>query len=271
MKREEKRSRKKTRLISFKLSFATTVIYVLCLIFTKLSILCLYIRVLTYNRVRLAAKILLAFVLLSHAFILLAVFTTCVPLSAYWDLDPAARAKAYCHPIFMYWLHAALNIITDFLIFMLPLTVLHKIRSPRPEKIALCVVFTLAFSVCVISLVRVVILARDLGSGAVDLTWEAPKASSWNAFEIHMAIVCACLTTMKPLVGRYWPGLLSPYPSALQDGDEEEHRRRQRREGYGETRLSTVDRDQDRGDAETGSNKSGKEHEEVEIVVVKEE
>jgi len=113
------------------------------MIFTKLSILCLYIRVLTYDRVRLAAKILLGIVLVSHIYILTALFTACVPLDAFWDFSK--RETAYCHDISIYWSHAGLNIVTDFLIFMLPLTVIHKIRTTRPQKIALLVIFILAF------------------------------------------------------------------------------------------------------------------------------
>jgi len=111
--------------------------------FTKLSVLCLYIRVLTYDRVRLAAKILLGVVLLSHLYILATLFTACVPLDAFWDF--AKRDTAYCQPMSIYWSHAGLNIVTDFLIFTLPLTVLSKIRTSRPEKWCLGVIFVLAF------------------------------------------------------------------------------------------------------------------------------
>jgi hypothetical protein len=110
---------------------------------TKLSILCLYIRVLTYDYVRLAAKICLGIVLISHAYILATLFTACIPLDAFWDF--AKRPTVYCHGLPYYWSHAGLNIATDFLIFLLPLTVLHKIRSPRPQKIALSIIFLLAF------------------------------------------------------------------------------------------------------------------------------
>jgi hypothetical protein len=130
--------------IFFELSLALSIVYVLTLMFTKLSILCLYIRVLTYGYVRRAAQVMLGVVLVSHLYILATLFTACIPLSAFWDLTPS-RANAYCHPMSIYWSHAGLNIVTDFLIFILPLTVIHKIRTPRPQKIALVVIFLLAF------------------------------------------------------------------------------------------------------------------------------
>jgi hypothetical protein len=34
--------------------------------------------------------------------------------------------------------------------------------------------------------------------------------SHWNCVEVNVAIVCACLMTMKPLICRLWPRLLDP-------------------------------------------------------------
>ena len=129
---------------NFKYSFIVSMLYIFSLTFTKLSILCLYIRVLVYDYVRMAAKILLAIVLITHTYIIITMLTACIPLDAFWDVD--RRLVSYCHGMPVYWSHAGLNIVTDFLIFLLPLTVLHKIRSPRPQKIALAIIFLLAFA-----------------------------------------------------------------------------------------------------------------------------
>jgi len=128
----------------FKYSIVVSVLYIFSLTFTKLSILCLYLRVLAYDYVHTAAKILLGIVLITHTYIIITMLTACIPLSAYWDMDK--RPTAYCHGMPVYWSHAGLNIVTDFLIFLLPLTVLHKIRSPRPQKIALAIILLLAFA-----------------------------------------------------------------------------------------------------------------------------
>lgn len=128
---------------SVQISIIQTIIYLLSLTFTKLSVLCLYIRVLTYDYVRVAAKTLLGIVLISHIYILATLCTACIPFDAFWDFSK--RETAFCQPMSVYWSHAGLNIVTDFLIFMLPLTVMHKIRTPRPQKIALLAIFILAF------------------------------------------------------------------------------------------------------------------------------
>ena len=119
------------------------IIYALGLTFTKLSILCLYIRVLIYDYVRPAAKIVLAIVIISHLWIIIALCTICVPIDAFWDLGK--RPTAYCHPMDVFWSHAGINIVTDFMIFLLPVTVLHKLRIGKGQKVALYFVFLIAF------------------------------------------------------------------------------------------------------------------------------
>ncbi len=128
----------------------------LSLTLAKTSILLLYLRVLSaYRPVLLAARVVLVIVILSHAYILATLLTACIPLDAFWDpfsfiaaqqpgSDGGTRAP-YCHPRSVYWSHAGLNIVTDFMVFVLPLTVLGKIRAPRREKGALVGVFVVAF------------------------------------------------------------------------------------------------------------------------------
>jgi len=106
-------------------------------------VLCLYIRVLTYDYVRLAAKIMMGVVALTHLWIIASIFTGCIPLHAIWD--GARDENTYCHPGSVYWSHSGINITTDFLISLLPLTVLHKLHIPRRQKIALYGVFVLGF------------------------------------------------------------------------------------------------------------------------------
>lgn len=117
--------------------------YTIALFSVKISILCLYLRALKYGYVPLASKVMLAVVAVTHTYILISVFTVCVPLDAFWDTSK--RGTSYCHPFSVFWSHAGLNIGTDFIIFVIPLTVLGKLRIPPRQKVALYSLFVLAF------------------------------------------------------------------------------------------------------------------------------
>ena len=130
-------------MILLQLAFTVNVFYVLCFTFVKISVLCLYLRALNYPYVRVAAKVVLAIVVITQLYIIGTVLSVCQPLDAFWDFSK--RPTAHCHPYSVYWSHAGINIVTDLLICALPLTVMHKLRVPRVQKIALYFVFVLAF------------------------------------------------------------------------------------------------------------------------------
>ena len=41
-----------------------------------------------------------------------------------------------------------------------------------------------------------------------DVTYSLAASSYWSAVEINLAVICACLTTLKPLLARLFPKLL---------------------------------------------------------------
>ena len=64
------------------------------------------------------------------------------------------------------------------------------------------------FSGCIISLVRLYYLRY--GALANDVTRDLAGVSMWSAIELNVAIVCASLMVMKPLVARLFPALFAP-------------------------------------------------------------
>jgi len=65
-------------------------------------------------------------------------------------------------------------------------------------------------SVCVISILRIAtIKSVDFN----DMTYSFTPLAYWGAVEINLAVICACLTTLKPLVDRLFPTLLGSSPA----------------------------------------------------------
>ncbi|KAK0622303.1 hypothetical protein B0T14DRAFT_513648 [Immersiella caudata] len=195
-----------TLTIFLKLAWSMNIIYAVALTSVKISILCLYLRALRYSYVTVATKALLVIVILTHMWIIASLFTVCVPLEAFWDRTKYKYGSTYCHTFDVYWSHAGINIVTDFLIFMLPLTVLRKVRIPKRQQIALGGVFVLAFLVCIISLVRTLQFIHGL-DGPTD-RGTVIKAC-WTMAEVHITVICACLTTINPVLSRWFPRLWS--------------------------------------------------------------
>ena len=59
---------------------------------------------------------------------------------------------------------------------------------------------------------------------STDPSWDSISMTHWNVVEVNVAIVCACLMTLKPLVSKLWPQLLDPSSSGEgQTDSKEEH------------------------------------------------
>lgn len=63
---------------------------------------------------------------------------------------------------------------------------------------------------CIISTVRLVALINIAGQQAYDATYTSARMIYWTTVEVNAAISCACIMTLKPLIQRVFPRLLSP-------------------------------------------------------------
>jgi hypothetical protein len=109
---------------------------------SKISILLLYLHIFTFQWVHRAGQVVLGFVIFTHLYIVCAVFTACIPLQAYWD---ERITGAYCHPQAVWWVNTSLLMVTDFLIFLLPLPVISTLNVSRRQRYALWLIFGLGF------------------------------------------------------------------------------------------------------------------------------
>jgi hypothetical protein len=103
--------------------------------------------------------------------------------------------------------NAALNIVTDIAVAVLPLPVIKTLNLPRAQKLALTFVFCLGGVTCIISLLRLQSLYAV--SVSDDISWDNPMAALWSNLEVSIGIICSCLPTLKTCVMRVFPKIFS--------------------------------------------------------------
>jgi len=211
----------------------------LSLLFTKISILLLYIRILSYQHARYAVYAILAIVILTNGiWTFVTVMTACTPLNAFWD---RTIPDAWCRPLVWWYANTGLHIATDVLLYVLPLPVIVNLHIKLRQKIVLYAVFALGFlyvpplvpssrpsltyphSVCSISVVRLWDLLEE--PKRTDFTYDNVSISYLTVIEINAAIACACCMTLKPFCARFFPrfwGSRSAASGQLQNGDVED-------------------------------------------------
>ncbi|KAL8921475.1 MAG: hypothetical protein Q9172_003980 [Xanthocarpia lactea] len=73
---------------------------------------------------------------------------------------------------------------------------LWRLRTTARQQIILTFIFTLAGFVVLVSIIWVVVLAQLEAS---DVTWNFINAGIWSALEPSMAVICACIPSLRPL------------------------------------------------------------------------
>ncbi|KAK6524936.1 hypothetical protein TWF281_011826 [Arthrobotrys megalospora] len=192
-------------IVSMKFLYASIQTYNLGLTLTKVSILFQYLRLFPVGNVPLACKITAAVVICYGIECFFTGIFTCVPIEGFWNVT---LTTAKCLPKQELWYsNAAINIATDFVIALIPIPVLNTLKIARKQKYILMVIFGLGLFVCVVSILRLHALITLESSQ--DPTWDQAATTRWSCIELNIAIICASLPTLRPVIGKVIPSVLS--------------------------------------------------------------
>ncbi|KAL9582627.1 MAG: hypothetical protein Q9212_003187 [Teloschistes hypoglaucus] len=164
-----------------------SVLYVMGVVFAKLAVLMLLLRIIT---------------------IFLQIFR-CRPFKAAWDAHYAINNHDYkcIDRIKLVIVFGWFNIITDFGLLLLPVPMLVRMHLAWQKKLGLAVVFATGGVVCAMSIIRQVILYRNAMSGKAetDGTWTETPNYTWFQLELNIGILSGCLPILHPLLRRIPP------------------------------------------------------------------
>ncbi|CAG8953055.1 hypothetical protein HYFRA_00003249 [Hymenoscyphus fraxineus] len=175
-------------LVPAEFSYATSIL------FTKYSILAFYWRIFSVRSMMIAVRIMLAITTLWLIGGGTAALLSCVPLQKLWN--PAVPGT--CIKTRTLYIGAAIpNVITDFVILIMPLPYVWHLKISRQKRIGLSLTFIFGGLICVISFIRLVFVFKlDMEE---DLTWNFIDTLIWTAVETFGGIICACLPMLRPL------------------------------------------------------------------------
>jgi hypothetical protein len=188
------------------------IFYKLTINLTKLSILCLYLRIFIQPWFRRTCwSCVIAVSTYALASIIATIFQ-CTPIPHLWD--KTTYPTATCINVTAFWYaNAIYNVITDIVILASVPGVVWKLKLPFRQKLGLTVVFGLGIFVCATSILRMTTLGQS--SKALDLTQGTLLSTMWTTIEASTAIVCACLPMLRTPVQRLVPRL---FPSQAASG-----------------------------------------------------
>ncbi|KAI9787317.1 MAG: hypothetical protein M1816_007665 [Peltula sp. TS41687] len=187
------------------LAWLSQIPYTFAIFFIKFSILLLYLRIFSPSRYLRWAIWMTTFFVFGYciAGTIIAIFP-CRPQRRFWDpttpgvcVDFPTLALAGC----------AFNIITDFIILVLPTREVWRLNLPARQRLALLGIFATGSLVCVATIVRLKFVTAAARDGS-DLPWEWTYVSIWSHIELSLGLVSSCMAPLKPLVRKVAPSLL---------------------------------------------------------------
>ncbi|KAK4200210.1 hypothetical protein QBC40DRAFT_73030 [Triangularia verruculosa] len=189
----------------FRAFYTSIVLYNGSLTAIKITFLLQYWRILGTPQMRKVVMFAGIIVALWSVSQLLVVIFTCTPIEKFW----LPETPGTCIPNLPFWyINAAGNIVTDVIVFVVPLPALSRLNLKKNQKVALIGIFCLGFFTCAISVIRIQYLKLSL-----DVTWDNVASSCWSVGELCSGITCACLPTLRPLVAKIFPSMNSSYGS----------------------------------------------------------
>jgi len=169
--------------------------------FTKLSVLLLYrrlfSRVVWFRYLVDGGLVIIAIWTIAFSFSLL---FQCHPVSYAWRV-PEFLLGPYCFQFLKFYVALPVtDIITDILIVMMPIPMVWRLHLSFKQKLGVGGMFLLGTLVCAAGITRLAIFETSLSSfGSTDETYNAADAIVWTYIESSLAVVSACLPTLRPI------------------------------------------------------------------------
>ncbi|KAL3451247.1 hypothetical protein BJX65DRAFT_237705 [Aspergillus insuetus] len=190
-----------------KLTVAVQALFAPCSAITKISICLTYLRLFPSRTNKWFNYISIAILTGFGISTTVGMLVQCIPLSDIWAVFKPYSEKQCIDSKKFFIAVAAMNSITDFMVYLWPIHYLWKVKLSLPKRIGLIVCFGVGVLICIAGIIRI--------------TWQTKFAKSWDqtyngaiifiivAVECNLGVVCGCLPGVRPLMSKIFPGLTS--------------------------------------------------------------
>lgn len=163
--------------------------------FVKISILLLYCKIFPFTWLIWSARCVGLACIGYTLGTILSAFLVCQPLPFYWDITIEG---GHCGDQFLsYILTGSINIATDVMTLLLPIPSLMRLEMSLSRKLTLVATFACGLFTCIVGALRLQeIVTIDFN----DYTYSIANAMTYSALEPALAIVLACVPTLRSLL-----------------------------------------------------------------------
>ncbi|KAF5242472.1 hypothetical protein FANTH_8638 [Fusarium anthophilum] len=214
-------------------SYIAAPAFIICNGLTKSSLLTFYLQVSPQTWFRRAIFVTITFVVLYTVIIASLLLFGCRPRESAWDPYLFASGKCIDYAV-MYIIIAVANVISDIVLFVIPMPMIVRLKMPLGQKIGLGIMLGIATITVTTSIMRMIYLPSLLG--ALDIPWIAAPANVWSFVEVNLFIICGCMPTFRKFFKRFapkWMGASSDSGSSEPPSSDSLHKvQRKKHTGY---------------------------------------
>ncbi|KAF3765585.1 hypothetical protein M406DRAFT_240473, partial [Cryphonectria parasitica EP155] len=139
------------------------------------------------------------------AYFFIAIFA-CQPVEYVWTRDdPVPPTSGQCNPSVaatsISYIATVLNCVADWMLAILPATVVWKARLDSRTKISICVILAIGSIASIATIIRV-FYAKELVQHD-DYLYEFTPLATWSTIEVGTALTASSLATLKPLFRKF--------------------------------------------------------------------
>ncbi|KAK1707760.1 uncharacterized protein BDZ83DRAFT_724513 [Colletotrichum acutatum] len=165
---------------------------------SKLSVLTSYLRIAplgsTFQR---GTQVITGAVIAMMIIFLIVTWTQCIPIWHNWDpIGQDMNCMAEWPPLAG---QTVTSVITDILVYLLPMPTLFRLRLQILQRIVLMILFSLGIVVVAAGIMRAW-WTYYVVEMTYDITWDGFDLWMWTALEANFAIICGCVPVLRRLL-----------------------------------------------------------------------
>ncbi|KAH7129265.1 hypothetical protein EDB81DRAFT_907337, partial [Dactylonectria macrodidyma] len=185
------------------ISYIAAPVYMLCNGFTKLSLLTFYLHLSPQKWFRVSVWISIVIVAIYTIVITFMMLFVCNPPRKAFDF----KVEGTCtDAAILYMATAVSNIVTDVMLFLLPIRMIYMLHMPKVQKFGAIVVFGIGSMTIATSVIRLVKLPVVLAS--TDPSWDAAPANIWTFIEANLFVICGSMPTLRKFFKHLMPRIM---------------------------------------------------------------
>ncbi|TGZ79979.1 hypothetical protein EX30DRAFT_364784 [Ascodesmis nigricans] len=188
----------------FQYIFAGSLSSIAANIFTKLAVVQLLVRIASHLKaLRYAYRGLMVAIVGYNTVMFFMLLFACSPVQASWYV--MITPKKCRPPESVFRPFSIVDCVFSFILVAAPIPLIRIMRNrmSKEQKLALALIMGFGLITCIAPVLRIIETYRSV----TDISWAVSNLLTWWSLELHVSIICASATTLKPFFRRHFPAL----------------------------------------------------------------